>query len=108
MIPCIEVLKEILVNDTNNEDTNETLNSSKNCGIAGSQLSNLLVVQPRLFCYGELKIRHLVTRISDMGLSTKSRMFVHGLHALSCMSEETFDIKLELFRSYGFFQRRVR
>ena len=27
MIPCIEVLKEILVNDTNNEDTNETLNS---------------------------------------------------------------------------------
>ncbi|KAL9462119.1 hypothetical protein AB3S75_000172 [Citrus x aurantiifolia] len=37
-----------------------------------------------------------------MGFSTDSRMFVHGLDALCCFSEETVDRKLDLFRSYGF------
>ncbi|XP_024037044.1 uncharacterized protein LOC112097015 [Citrus clementina] len=74
----------------------------RNCGIVGSQLSVLLVRQPRLFFYEELKLRHLVSRVLDMGFSTKSRMFVYGFHALSCVSEETFDRKLELVRSYGF------
>lgn len=122
LIPCVEILKKILVNDTNNEDIirvvsrwNWILTSHpeksgllrnieylRSCGIVGSQLSALLVRQPRLFCYEELKLRHLVSRVLDMGFSTNSRMFVYGLQALSYLSEETFDRKLEIFRSYGF------
>ncbi|KAK9233489.1 hypothetical protein WN943_023739 [Citrus x changshan-huyou] len=79
----------------------------KSCGIVGSQLSMLLVWQPRLFCYKELKIRHLVSRLLDMGFSTNSRMFVYGLVVLSCLNEETFGRKLELFRSYGFSKEEV-
>ncbi|KAH9669711.1 hypothetical protein KPL70_021901 [Citrus sinensis] len=118
LIPCVEILKKILVNDTNNEDFIRVFSRWKwiptdksgllrnieylrNCGIVGSQLSVLLVRQPRLFCYEESKLRHLVSRVLDMGFSTNSRMFVYGLQAVSYLSEETFDRKLELFRSYG-------
>ncbi|GAY63489.1 hypothetical protein CUMW_226000 [Citrus unshiu] len=118
LIPCVEILKKILVNDTNNEDFIRVVSRWKwiptdksgllrnieylrNCGIVGSQLSVLLVRQPRLFCYEESKLRHLVSRVLDMGFSINSRMFVYGLQAVSYLSEETFDRKLELFRSYG-------
>ena len=122
LIPIVEILKKILVNDTDNEylirvvsrwngilkihpeksGLLRNIEYFRNCGIVGSQLSVLLVRQPRLFFYEELKLRHLVSRVLDMGFSTKSRMFVYGFHALSCVTEETFDRKLELFRSYGF------
>ncbi|KAL9462117.1 hypothetical protein AB3S75_000170 [Citrus x aurantiifolia] len=42
-----------------------------------------------------------------MGFSTNSRMFVYGLVVLSCLNEETFGRKLELFRSYGFSKEEV-
>ncbi|KDO59981.1 hypothetical protein CISIN_1g042027mg [Citrus sinensis] len=122
LIPCVEILKKILAEDYNNEDLIRVIRRMswnlvmdteksgllrnieyvKSCGIVGSQLSRLLVRQTRLFCFKEPKLRHLVSRLLEMGFSTNSRMFVYGLHALSCLSEETFDRKLELFRSYGF------
>ncbi|KAJ4715561.1 Transcription termination factor like [Melia azedarach] len=37
-----------------------------------------------------------------MGISVDSRMFYHGLYALCSLSEETFERKVELLRSYGF------
>ncbi|KAH9669714.1 hypothetical protein KPL70_021903 [Citrus sinensis] len=127
LIPCVEILKKILVDDSNNEDLTRVFRRCcwnlimdteksgllrnieylKSCGIVGSQLSMLLVWQPRLFCYKELKIRHLVSRLLDMGFSTNSRMFVYGLVVLSCLNEETFGRKLELFRSYGFSKEEV-
>ncbi|KAK9230574.1 hypothetical protein WN944_023546 [Citrus x changshan-huyou] len=122
LIPCVEILKKILAEDSNNEDLIRVIRRMswnlvmdteksgllrnieyvKSCGIVGSQLSRLLVRQTRLFCFKEPKLRHLVSRLLEMGFSTNSRMFVYGLHALSCLSEETFDRKLELFRRYGF------
>ncbi|KAK9230573.1 hypothetical protein WN944_023545 [Citrus x changshan-huyou] len=127
LIPCVEILKKILVDDSNNEDLTRVFRRCcwnlimdteksgllrnieylKSCGIVGSQLSMLLVGHPRLFCFKELKIRHLVSRLLDMGFSTNSRMFVYGLVVLSCLNEETFGRKLELFRSYGFSKEEV-
>ncbi|KAK9230572.1 hypothetical protein WN944_023544 [Citrus x changshan-huyou] len=123
LIPCVEILKEILAEDSNNEDLIRVIRRMswdlvvidpeksgllrnieylKSCGIVGSQLSMLLVRLPRLFCFNDLKLRQLVLRVLDMGFTTDSRMFVHGLGALCCLSEKTFDRKLDLFRSYGF------
>ncbi|KAJ4715565.1 Transcription termination factor like [Melia azedarach] len=121
LIPGLETLKQILVDDKNNENLIRTIRRStwllardlnsgflsnveffKSCGIVGSQLSMLLTRQPRLFFMSELKLRGLVSRVSDLGFSFHSRMFVHGLYTFSCLSEETFERKLELFRSYGF------
>ncbi|KDO59979.1 hypothetical protein CISIN_1g0449461mg, partial [Citrus sinensis] len=123
LIPCVEILKKILAEDSNNEDLIRVIRRMswdlvvidpeksgllrnieylKSCGIVGSQLSMLLVRLPRLFCFNDLKLRQLVLRVLDMGFTTDSRMFVHGLDALCRLSEKTFDRKLDLFRSYGF------
>ncbi|KAJ4715566.1 Transcription termination factor like [Melia azedarach] len=121
LVPGLETLKQILVDDKNNENLIRTIgrcnwllardpNSRflsnveffKSCGIVGSQLSMLLTRQPRLFLASELKLRELVSQVSDLGIPVYSGMFVHGLYSVSCLSEETFERKLELFRSYGF------
>ncbi|KAI9176582.1 hypothetical protein LWI28_004565 [Acer negundo] len=122
LIPCIQILRKILVNDNeNNQDLIKLIcrcswliqsNPERrllsniaffeSCGIVGSQLSALLKVRPRLFIHDESKLRDLVSRVSDLGFSVNSRMFVHGLIAVSGISKETFERKLELFTSFGF------
>ncbi|XP_031281362.1 uncharacterized protein LOC116139866 [Pistacia vera] len=124
LIPCIEILKKILVNDGNNEDLIRVLRRCnwvaamdpswrllnnvsffENCGIVGSQLSMLLKRQPRLFAMQETKVRGLVKKVLDMGFSVDSRMLVHGVHTISCMAEETFERKLKHFRGFGYSDR---
>ncbi|THG10495.1 transcription termination factor MTERF5, chloroplastic isoform X1 [Camellia sinensis] len=123
LIPCIDVIKKILVNDNNNQDLIRVMRRCKwvtfreprerllsnvafleSCGIVGSQLSMLLTRQPRLFVLSESKLRDLVLRVLDMGFSIESRMLVHALYTVSCMTGETFNRKLELFRSFGFLE----
>ncbi|XP_022774094.1 uncharacterized protein LOC111316396 [Durio zibethinus] len=50
----------------------------------------------------ESALRDLVTRVVDMGISTDSRMLVHAIHTLSCLSEQTFKKKCELLKTFGF------
>ncbi|KAK3185126.1 hypothetical protein Dsin_032412 [Dipteronia sinensis] len=122
LIPCTQILRKILVNDKKNSqdlirlicrcswliqsNPERRLLSNiaflESCGIVGSQLSALLKIRPRLFILDESKLRDLVSRVSDLGFSVNSRMFVHGLIAVSGISEETFQRKLELFTSFGF------
>ncbi|KAL5753731.1 hypothetical protein ACOSP7_021951 [Xanthoceras sorbifolium] len=121
LIPCTQILKKILVDDKNNQYLIRVLNRcsyliTKNpegrllsniaflesCGIVGSHLSMLLKNQPRIFVMEESKLRGLVSRVLDMGFSSDSTRFVHGLRLVSCLSEEAFERKMELFRSFGF------
>ncbi|KAI9196994.1 hypothetical protein LWI28_028864 [Acer negundo] len=121
LIPCTRILRKIFVNDNNNEELFRVLSKCgwllskhpdlrllsniaylESCGIVGSQLSMLLKRQPRIFIMEESKLRRLGSRVSDLGFSVDSRMFVHGLQTVSGLSEETFSKKLELFRSFEF------
>jgi mTERF domain-containing protein len=121
LVPCVEILKKVLCRNQNNQDLIRVLSRCtavvrgnpesrllgniaflKSCGIVGTQLSMLLTRQPWLFIMQESKLRDLVSRVLDMGFSVNSRMLVHGLYTVSCMSNETFMRKLELFRSSGF------
>ncbi|KAF5480774.1 hypothetical protein F2P56_001490 [Juglans regia] len=121
LVPCIEIIKNILSNDEDNQDLFRVLRRCnkvvrgdpqsglmgniaflKSCGIVGSQLSMLLTRQPRLFTIKESKLRDLVSRVLDMGFAVNSRMLVYALYTVSCMSNETFTRKLELFQSSGF------
>jgi mTERF domain-containing protein len=121
LVPCVEILKKILCSNKNNQDLIRVLSRCnalvcgdpesrlvgniaflKSCGIVGSQLSMLLTRQPWLFITQESKLRDLVSRALDMGFSVNSRMLVYALYTVSCMSNETFTRKLELFRNSGF------
>jgi mTERF domain-containing protein len=121
LVPCVEILNKILCKNENNQDLFRVLRRCsalvranpesrlvgniaflKSCGIVGSQLSMFLTSRPRLFNWQESKLRDLVSRVLDMGFSVNSRMLVYGLYTVSCMSNDTFMRKLELFRSFGF------
>ncbi|OVA01322.1 RNA recognition motif domain [Macleaya cordata] len=117
LIPCINILKKFLSDNdlirvlqkckwliTKAPESRLLPNISlfQSCGIIGSQLSILLKRQPKLFVVCEPKLRELISKTEDMGFSSDSRMFVHGMYTLSCISSETLGMKLDLFRSFGF------
>ncbi|XAR49685.1 hypothetical protein NMG60_11032955 [Bertholletia excelsa] len=127
LIPCIDILKKILINDKNNQDLIRALRRCnwisyknpesrllrnieflKSCGIFGTQLSMLLTRQPHLFVMRNSALRDLVLRVSDLGFSFNSRMLVHALYTVSCLSPEAFSRKLELFTSFGFSDAETR
>ncbi|KAF7130882.1 hypothetical protein RHSIM_Rhsim10G0153000 [Rhododendron simsii] len=122
LIPCVDIIKNTLVNDKNNQDLIRVLQKTyrgwvfskpvsrlkcniaflESCGIVESQLSFLLKRQPQLFFISETSLRDLVSRVLDMGFSVDSRMLVHAVHAVCSISGETFSRKIELFRNFGF------
>ncbi|KAK9096839.1 hypothetical protein Sjap_022336 [Stephania japonica] len=79
----------------------------QSCGIVGSQLSMLLKRRPILFVQKESRLRDLVRKVEDMGLSVDSRMFVYGLFTLSCIGPETLERKFKVFEDYGFSREEI-
>ncbi|XWS44858.1 hypothetical protein CRYUN_Cryun15aG0085600 [Craigia yunnanensis] len=119
LIPSIQFIKKVLGN--NNDDLFKVFDRCKgfiagdatlkllrnveyleSCGIVGSQLSKLLTRQPRIFRLRESALRDLVSRALGMGFSTDSRMLVHAIHTMNCLSEQTFKKKREFLKSFGF------
>ncbi|ESW25587.1 hypothetical protein PHAVU_003G048700 [Phaseolus vulgaris] len=72
------------------------------CGILGAHLALLLRLHPRLFLAHQSTIANSVSRAVDLGFRENSRMFVHAIHTLSCLSDKTFERKLKLINCFGF------
>ncbi|XP_065863043.1 transcription termination factor MTERF5, chloroplastic-like isoform X2 [Euphorbia lathyris] len=123
LVPRIEMLKKILLDDKNNEGLIKAINRCywilcrcpdsrllsniallESCGIVGSQLAMLLRRQPRLFVTEESKVRDLISQTSNIGFSVNSRMFVYGLCTVIGISDETFERKFGVLKSFGFSQ----
>ncbi|XP_059309014.1 uncharacterized protein LOC132060134 [Lycium ferocissimum] len=119
--PSIDVLNKVLINGIENGDWLRVLRRCdwvihksphlrlipnisylESVGIVGTQLSSLLKRQPHLFVVPESELKKLVSRLMDIGFSTDSRMLMHGLHTLGCISQESFSKKMLLFQSTGF------
>ncbi|KAI3693480.1 hypothetical protein L6452_33318 [Arctium lappa] len=117
--PCVDVIKRFMIDD---QSIIRTLNRcnwidvkqpvpkisanikylEEECGIVGSQLVLVMTRQPRLLIMGESELRALVSKVLDMGFPIKSRMLVHALYTISCMSDQTVERKFQLFQMYGF------
>ncbi|KAL5751768.1 hypothetical protein ACOSQ2_022275 [Xanthoceras sorbifolium] len=115
LIPSTQILKKILLNDSNNKKlisvirrlswlitTNPERKLLSNIALFESCLSMLLKTTPRTFVMEESYLRDLVSRVLDMGLLFRSKMFVHGLRLVSGMRAELLERKLDLLRSFGF------
>ncbi|XP_059629825.1 uncharacterized protein LOC132272748 [Cornus florida] len=48
------------------------------------------------------KIRECVKRVDEMGIDRKSKLFLHAIRAISSMTKENWELKLELFKSLKF------
>ncbi|KAK6125757.1 hypothetical protein DH2020_040497 [Rehmannia glutinosa] len=79
----------------------------ESCGIVGSQLSTLLLRQPRIFIVRKEKLRELVSRAVNMDFTIGSRMLVHAIHCFSCMNIKTLDGRFEVLRMFGFSKDEV-
>lgn len=121
LVPSVEILKKVLGNDWNGKDLILIMSRCnwvvrrdpqtgllgniaflESCGIVSSQLSMLLKRQPWIFIMPEPQLRDIVSQVLGMGFSVDSRMLVHALYTISCLSSRTFRRKLDLFCSFGF------
>ncbi|XP_059629839.1 transcription termination factor MTERF5, chloroplastic-like [Cornus florida] len=74
----------------------------KSCGISSSQISQHVCYCPRYFLHKPTSIREYVKRVNEMGIDGKSKMFLHAIRAISSMTRENWELKLEVFKSLGF------
>ncbi|CAL9180465.1 unnamed protein product [Musa hybrid cultivar] len=71
------------------------------CGIPEERLSLVLRSHPQLISQKPESLRALVARADELGMPRKSRMFMWTLDALHNVSQERFEAKVELMRSFG-------
>ncbi|KAF4386625.1 uncharacterized protein LOC115707083 isoform X1 [Cannabis sativa] len=118
LVPCIEILKNFFGDNGNNKDFIRIFSCRWNlwnpqrllanctflesCGIVGPQLSLIMKRQPHIFTLEDSKLKELVSKVSDMGFKKGSKMFPHGLYAVSGISDEACKKKLDLICSLGF------
>ncbi|XP_059631374.1 uncharacterized protein LOC132274187 [Cornus florida] len=74
----------------------------KSCGISSSQITHYVCNFPRLFLYKPTSIREYVKRVDEMGFDRNSKMFLPAIRAISSMTVENWELKLEVFKSLGF------
>ncbi|CAL9180472.1 unnamed protein product [Musa hybrid cultivar] len=71
------------------------------CGIPEERVSVILRSHPQLISKKPESLRALVARADELGMPRQSRMFVRTLVALHNVSQERFEAKVELMRSFG-------
>ncbi|TYJ50367.1 hypothetical protein E1A91_A01G201100v1 [Gossypium mustelinum] len=74
----------------------------RNCGICSSQIVSYVFSFPRFFLLKPESIKQFVERADALGFDRKSNMFLAAIRMLSSMSEENWELKLNLFRKLGF------
>ncbi|XP_057503765.1 transcription termination factor MTERF5, chloroplastic-like [Actinidia eriantha] len=79
----------------------------KSCGISSSQIVKFVYSYPGFFVYKPESIRDFVKRVDEMGFNRESKMYLHAIRAISSMTVENWERKLELFRSLGFSDNDV-
>ncbi|KAJ4950074.1 hypothetical protein NE237_026906 [Protea cynaroides] len=121
LTPCMEILKKIFYMNNDHQGLILVLQRCKwvlsiepearllpnislleRHGVFGSQLSRLFRRQPTLFVMRQSQLRDLISRVIEMGFTADSRMFVHALHTIGCLSSETLRRKFNLLRGLSF------
>ncbi|KAL4326546.1 hypothetical protein HN51_033686 [Arachis hypogaea] len=95
------------VNSSFKFSKSQSIYISKHVSQVRSQLLMLLNRQPRLSAAPEASLRNHVPRAVSIGFHKNSRMFVHALHTVSCLSHKTFSRKLEFIQRCGIQDRLV-
>ncbi|OVA07624.1 Mitochodrial transcription termination factor-related [Macleaya cordata] len=77
------------------------------CGISKTQITKLVFNFPRFFVLKPESIKVCVKRVDELGFDRSSKMFLHAIRVLSSMSREKWEMKLDLFRSFGFSEKQL-
>ena len=71
------------------------------CGISKSQIIQFLLKYPRSFILKPDRIKECVNKAKELGHDENSMMLMYAIRVLSSMSKETWELKLDLFRKFG-------
>ncbi|XP_059631417.1 transcription termination factor MTERF2, chloroplastic-like [Cornus florida] len=74
----------------------------KSCGISSSQITQCVYNTPTFFTNRPTRVRELVRRVDELGFDRNSKMFLPAIRAISSMTIENWELKLEVFKSLGF------
>ncbi|KEH20640.1 transcription termination factor family protein [Medicago truncatula] len=116
LVPSVEVIKKFVRNE---KDLNRVLYKCgwilpqyrlfvaniaflESCGIVGNQVLIILKCYSRILIEPQSRIRNYISQAEDLGFPQNSRMLVHALHTLYCLSHKTFEKKLDFIQHFGF------
>ncbi|KAF5205500.1 Mitochondrial transcription termination factor family protein [Thalictrum thalictroides] len=70
-------------------------------GVPKDNISKYVLNNPRIFYVNSDQFKKMVLEVKNMGFSSSSMMFLHGLSAFLEMKKSTWDAKLAAYRSFG-------
>ncbi|CAL5332823.1 unnamed protein product [Camellia sinensis] len=79
----------------------------KSCGISQSQMIKYVYNFPRFFLHKPETIKEFVKRVDEFGIDRSSKTFLHAIRAISSMTVENWQLKLEVFRGLGFSENDI-
>ncbi|KAL7085552.1 hypothetical protein ACP275_14G287700 [Erythranthe tilingii] len=79
----------------------------KNCGVDMKQIIPAIYRFPMFILRKPELVKKLVDKADEMGVSRSSRMFYHAVRILSCMTEDTWKLRVRAFRELGFSEKDV-
>ncbi|WCJ18517.1 hypothetical protein M5689_000862 [Euphorbia peplus] len=79
----------------------------KSCGICSSWIATYVCRAPLTYTIKPTKLKDIVQRVNEMGVDRKSKVFMEALKVMSCMTRESWELKLKVFRELGFSEQNV-
>ncbi|XP_006842722.2 uncharacterized protein LOC18432558 [Amborella trichopoda] len=76
-------------------------------GVEDSQLHKLLLRQPRFFTKEPKRFKEIAERVKEMGFDPNSGLFSNAILAMSWLSRETWQAKVELCKNFGWSEEDV-
>ncbi|RZC75772.1 hypothetical protein C5167_000237 [Papaver somniferum] len=75
-------------------------------GVPQSKIVKFLISHPRSLCTG--KFKDIIQEIKGMGFDPHKYAFTSAIHALSAMSKSTWEMKLNVFRKWGWSDSQIQ
>ncbi|KAF8395582.1 hypothetical protein HHK36_019532 [Tetracentron sinense] len=79
----------------------------QNHGVPESNISKIIMTNPRTLCLKPDKFSETVMKIIEMGFDPSSLMFIHGLRTLAGMKNGLWEAKLAVYRSFGWSEDEI-
>ncbi|XP_043723927.1 uncharacterized protein LOC122670944 [Telopea speciosissima] len=79
----------------------------RNHGVPDSGISKLIIRRPQLLTWKQPHFNEVVLQTKELGFDPSSMMFIHAICSLSQMNKTTLEMKMEVFRSFGWSEDEI-
>ncbi|GAB2255621.1 hypothetical protein Droror1_Dr00009399 [Drosera rotundifolia] len=122
ILPAIKTIRSILGSDENvakvikrsvsvlgnRKYLEQNIQLLRSRGMNDDRIGKLMVLSPRVFCCSTKWLERTVNRVESMlGFDGDSAMFVFGIFALQSVTDEKFESKFGIFKSYGWDENDI-